>query len=221
MKNLLSENLLRFGVKNLTESQKKELIVKSIMETIDQHGLHYDIQHRLMEQDPNTTTLPNVTVRPKMQDAGQPLPGFAKGQQIRLGKLVNNYGEGMFLIQKPGDANRYEPTWMVQTAVIKKTYDQNSKPALGATLVLKNVYGTLNIQIGANQRDYYVTFTPGAAAKGVTFPAKTLGSKQELPVEIEAGLKMAGIVGDHVSISVFSKTPINQILQALQASPLK
>ncbi len=50
MKNLLSENLLRFGVKNLTESQKKELIVKSIMETIDQHGLRNVIKNKLTEQ---------------------------------------------------------------------------------------------------------------------------------------------------------------------------
>jgi len=44
---------LRFGTKNLTESQKKELIVKSIMETIDQHGLRNVIKNKLTEQDVN------------------------------------------------------------------------------------------------------------------------------------------------------------------------
>lgn len=50
MKSLLSENMLRFGVKNLTESQQRELVVKSIMETIDQHGLRNVIYRRLTEQ---------------------------------------------------------------------------------------------------------------------------------------------------------------------------
>ena len=50
MKNLLSENMLRFGTKNLSESQQKELVVKSIMETIDQHGLRNVIYRRLSEQ---------------------------------------------------------------------------------------------------------------------------------------------------------------------------
>jgi len=49
MKNILSENMQRFGTKNLTESAKKKLIVKSIMETIDQHGLHKQIKSALNE----------------------------------------------------------------------------------------------------------------------------------------------------------------------------
>jgi hypothetical protein len=50
MKSLLSENMLRFGTKNLSATQQKELIVKSIMETIDQHGLRKAIYNRLVEQ---------------------------------------------------------------------------------------------------------------------------------------------------------------------------
>lgn len=49
-KNLLSENMLRFGTKNLSESQQKQLIVKSIMETIDQNGLRSEIRRKLNEQ---------------------------------------------------------------------------------------------------------------------------------------------------------------------------
>ena len=49
MKNTLSENMLRFGTKNLSVSAQKELIVKSIMETIDQHMLHGIVRHRLTE----------------------------------------------------------------------------------------------------------------------------------------------------------------------------
>ncbi len=50
-KNLLSENMLRFGTKNLSERQQRELVVKSIMETINQHGLHGEVRRRLTEAD--------------------------------------------------------------------------------------------------------------------------------------------------------------------------
>jgi len=50
MKNILSENMLRFGTKNLSEAAQQELVVKSIMETIDHHGLHGAVRRRLMEQ---------------------------------------------------------------------------------------------------------------------------------------------------------------------------
>jgi hypothetical protein len=51
MKTTLSENMLRFGTKNLSEAGQKELIVKSIMETINQHGLHGAIKKHLTEAD--------------------------------------------------------------------------------------------------------------------------------------------------------------------------
>ena len=50
MKNLLSENMLRFGTKNLTPNQQRELVAKSIMETINQHGLANVIKKKLTEQ---------------------------------------------------------------------------------------------------------------------------------------------------------------------------
>ena len=49
MKNLLSENMLRFGTKNLSEAAQRELTLKSIMETINEHGLHNEIRSRLTE----------------------------------------------------------------------------------------------------------------------------------------------------------------------------
>tara|TARA_B100000963_G_scaffold229693_1_gene200348 strand:+ start:25406 stop:25945 length:540 start_codon:yes stop_codon:yes gene_type:complete len=51
MKNILSENMQRFGTKNLTESAKKKLIVKSIMETINQHGLQEAVKSALNEDE--------------------------------------------------------------------------------------------------------------------------------------------------------------------------
>lgn len=50
MKNLLSENMLRFGTKNLSESAQKELTLKSILETIDQYGLQKEVRKALAEQ---------------------------------------------------------------------------------------------------------------------------------------------------------------------------
>jgi hypothetical protein len=50
MKNLLSENMMRFGTKNLSEAAQTELVVKSIMETIKQHGLTNVIREKLAEQ---------------------------------------------------------------------------------------------------------------------------------------------------------------------------
>ena len=49
MKNLLSENMLRFGTKNLSEAAQKELTLKSILETIDQYGLQNEVRSALNE----------------------------------------------------------------------------------------------------------------------------------------------------------------------------
>ena len=49
MKNILSENMLRFGVKNLSESNKKRLTLESIMQTINEHGLVEEVKMALNE----------------------------------------------------------------------------------------------------------------------------------------------------------------------------
>ena len=49
MKNLLSENMMRFGTKNLSEAAKKELTLKSIIETINEHGLQKEVRKALSE----------------------------------------------------------------------------------------------------------------------------------------------------------------------------
>jgi hypothetical protein len=76
MKNLLSENMLRFGTKNLSESQQKELVVKSIMETINQHGLTNVIRRKLDEQ--NVTGQSGIAV-----PAGQQQKATGAGQQVQ------------------------------------------------------------------------------------------------------------------------------------------
>lgn len=50
MKNLLSENMLRFGTKNLTESEQRKLVLHSIMKTINDYGLHSVVIRKLNEQ---------------------------------------------------------------------------------------------------------------------------------------------------------------------------
>jgi len=97
MKNLLSENMMRFGTKNLTESAKKELVLKSIIETIDQHGLQLEVRQALTEADApakdfafpdsiefNEDDLKKIGVKFKA-----PIPDVAKGYgEISFGPLV-------------------------------------------------------------------------------------------------------------------------------------
>ena len=53
-KNLLSENMLRFGTKNLSEGSKRNLVLESVMQTIKEHGLTTQVYHRLLEFNPMT-----------------------------------------------------------------------------------------------------------------------------------------------------------------------
>ena len=66
MKNLLSENMMRFGTKNLTEAAKKELVLKSIMETINQHGLQKEVRNALTEAPTAAVADPNLGLAQKI-----------------------------------------------------------------------------------------------------------------------------------------------------------
>jgi hypothetical protein len=57
MKNTLSENMARYGTKNLSEANQTKLIIRSIMETIDQHGLYKVINNKLTEQRQNAIAI--------------------------------------------------------------------------------------------------------------------------------------------------------------------
>jgi hypothetical protein len=46
---LLSENMLRFGTKNLSEGSKRNLTLESIMQTIAENGLKSAVMNRLLE----------------------------------------------------------------------------------------------------------------------------------------------------------------------------
>jgi len=114
MKSLLSENMLRFGTKNLTATSKQELIVKSIMETIDQHGLHNVIKHKLSE---------DIEAKPDQAMLGQAMKiigtmqkligqGTAEGSQMiaAISKITaENYSACRYYMQTKGvNGKRYD-----------------------------------------------------------------------------------------------------------------
>ena len=74
MKNLLSENMLRFGTKNLSEAAQRELTLKSIIETIDMYGLHNEVNQSLTE-DAGLSTIETLLVA---QNDGEPLTQLFK-----------------------------------------------------------------------------------------------------------------------------------------------
>jgi len=101
MKNTLSENMLRFGTKNLSALGQKELIVKSIMETINQYGLHGAVRKRLTEADApadtaTTISLSDYTVKYKLNQ-GLPLvmqsPTSIKEASQILGGIMGAIGK--------------------------------------------------------------------------------------------------------------------------------
>jgi len=114
MKNTLSENMMRFGTKNLSESAQKELIVKSIIETINEHGLHNAVYRRLLtETVVELMTSPGAAAALKSLTAqiakGTKLPVAVMGQyylktesneltdngQIARGKVGSLHGKGI------------------------------------------------------------------------------------------------------------------------------
>ena len=76
MKNLLSENMLRFGTKNLTPNQQRELVAKSIMETINQHGLANVIKKKLNEQ---AGAIPTTGVTGRQAAPGEQMQADGQG----------------------------------------------------------------------------------------------------------------------------------------------
>jgi hypothetical protein len=90
MKNLLSENMLRFGTKNLSEAAQRELVLKSVMETINEHGLHNAVRSRLMEQTPKEgATVPVVSPSKGAINAPVPTDSKTLGEASRIiGELM-------------------------------------------------------------------------------------------------------------------------------------
>ena len=107
MKNTLSENMMRFGTKNLSESAQKELIVKSIMETINQHGLQGIVKQRLTEQwnktmgDPAWLTYPAGIYQSQFGSSGMQYkykPGSTYVQQMAFAASNSDGTVGRFIM---------------------------------------------------------------------------------------------------------------------------
>jgi hypothetical protein len=102
MKNTLSENMNRYGTKNLSESEQTKLIIRSIMETIDQHGLYKVIKNKLAEQNQNAGAIANQII----QELQKSLIGMGgddeQGVLDALNKISNQeiYDKLMFIISK-------------------------------------------------------------------------------------------------------------------------
>ena len=144
MKNLLSENMLRFGTKNLSESQQKELVVKSIMETINQHGLTNVIRRKLNEQD--VTGQSGIAV-----PAGQQQKATGAGQQVQglalkiVGLLMKAMGGFTMSSGVTDEQGILKAVYMIKNkdiysavlrevqrgAAVRKEYNQNF-PTIGA-----------------------------------------------------------------------------------------
>lgn len=102
MKNTLSENMARYGTKNLSEAEQTKLIIRSIMETIDQHGLYKVINNKLTEQSQNAVAVANQII----QELAAALIGMGgddeQGVLNALKKIRNQeiYDKLMFNISK-------------------------------------------------------------------------------------------------------------------------
>jgi len=87
MKNLLSENMLRYGTKNLSESQKRKLTLESIMRTIEEHNLQNQVYSKLTEQmsvgPVTTSTSVDFKQKPDLNQVYKLQPELtAKGKHI-------------------------------------------------------------------------------------------------------------------------------------------
>ena len=131
MKSLLSENMLRFGTKNLTATSKQELIVKSIMETIDQHGLRKTIYNRLVEQtDPNAEVTALKTQGVALKVVGMILA--ATTGTMGIGTDEQKIADAIKMIPRNGGQPVYDAVLNLvkQGTVVKQKMGKNFKTVM-------------------------------------------------------------------------------------------
>ena len=132
MKNLLSENMLRFGTKNLSESTKTKLVFESIMQTIKEHGLQSAVRRSLLTEAIVSINAPNNGGH---IDVPVPTDSKTLGTASKIiGTLLAAFGGGgtddgkaskaIYSINTP--ELYYAVLYKVQTSpVLKKTYGKN------------------------------------------------------------------------------------------------
>ena len=85
MKNLLSENMIRFGTKNLSESAQKELIVKSIMQTINEHGLQSAVRRSLLTEQTDVDLMTDPLAPAALKSLNSQYTQGTKLPAVRMG----------------------------------------------------------------------------------------------------------------------------------------
>ena len=166
MKNTLSENMLRFGTKNLSESGQKELIVKSIMETINQHGLHGAVRKRLTEADAPA--------------AGYAFPNDYKFDDAKKLGVKFKKDAGPFVAQSTTSITEASAILQELMKILGKSGTSNSAAIAAAlkTITKNNYYAILwKVNYGTSFRSStgksYGTVTDWISKKGFDIPSKT------------------------------------------------
>lgn len=177
MKNLLSENMLRFGTKNLSEAAQRELTLKSIMETIDAHGLRNEVRRRLTEADAPTD--PNATVSVPASPMSDVDPGFKRNAdyQVLVKQSNTSLGEASkilgTMLKLVGQGNG-EGQQMIQQI---KSITANNYPAI----LWKVKYGTTFKQSTGNNYDnlgdWFSTFIDKGTSQGDSSAGHGSGGK--------------------------------------------
>jgi hypothetical protein len=155
MKNLLSENMLRFGTKNLSEAAQRELTLKSIMETINAYGLHRAVRQRLTEQSPKAGATVKVT-SPSKGLINAPVPTDSK----TLGEASRIIGELMKAMKGAGtdDAAASAAIYSINTPQIyyavlwKLKYSTNVKATMGYNYNLVGDFLSTDMTYAKGQR---------------------------------------------------------------------
>jgi hypothetical protein len=167
MKNLLSENMLRFGTKNLSESAKKKLVFESIMQTIKEHGLTNAIRKQLTEATVKVDSPSNGYI-----DVTVPTDSKTLGTASKIiGTLLAAFGGGGTDDAKAGKAIYsintpelyYAVLYKVQTSpVLKTTYGKNFK------LVGEFLSEDMTFAAGTSTGGMRTTQSPGAVIQQLT-----------------------------------------------------
>lgn len=170
MKNLLSENMLRFGTKNLSEAARRELVLKSIMETINEHGLRNEVRRRLTEgdvpTDPNATVVLGSTSMYSGPDVEFKRPAQGLADEVLVKQSGSSLGEASkilgTMLKLVGQGNG-EGQEMIQQI---KSITANNYPAI----LWKVKHGTTFKQSTGNNYsnlgDWFSTFIDKATASG-------------------------------------------------------
>ena len=143
MKNLLSENMLRFGTKNLTLDQQRELVAKSIMETINQHNLANVIKKKLSEQSAGADLKASgmsgqdikrvgvidkrLGISQKYQGIAMKIVGMIMAASSGMGTNNNKIATAIKMIPANGGKDLYDAVlWTVQNSPkVKQQYGRN------------------------------------------------------------------------------------------------